>query len=77
MIKVAGLKAWNSIKKKLFKVYLINTYGWLLLQIPPFQTRFHHTFMITLFFVFLFMFFYLLLTLLVKGSQPPFLRHHP
>ena len=58
--KAAGLKAWNFIKKRLQhrylpvsfakffkKPYLQNTSGWLLLLIPPFQSRFYP--LITLF----------------------------
>ena len=56
MVKVAGLKVWKSIKKRLkhryFPVnfthffqspYLQNTFGWLFLLISAFQPRFYHT----------------------------------
>ena len=57
MVKVADLKVWKSIKKRLkhryFPVnfthffrnpYLQNTFGWLFLLISALQPRFYHTF---------------------------------
>ena len=55
MVKVAGVKTWNWLKRDSFfahffqKSYLQNTFGWLLLLIPLFQSMFYHTFMIPLF----------------------------
>ena len=55
MIKVAGLKTWNWLKRDSFfsyffqKPYLRNTFGWLFLLIPLFQPGFYHTFIVTLF----------------------------
>ena len=83
MVKVVGLKAWNSIQKKLkhkyFPVsfahffrntYLQNTFGWLLLLIPPFQPRFYHTF-----FVFSSWFSFYYWHSWWGDSSPSFLRH--
>ena len=69
--KVVGPKTWNLIKKRLQhwcfpvnfalffkKLYLQNTFGWLLLLIPPFQSRFYSLITLFSFFRSFFSFYY-------------------
>ena len=88
MVRVAGLKAQNSIKKRLKhryfpvnfaslfqKPYLQNIFGSLLLLILPFQPRFYHTFMSTLFSSFPSCFLFYYWHNWSGDSSRPFLRH--
>ena len=82
MVKVAGLKAWNWLKRDSFftyffkKPYLQNPFGWLLLLIPLFQPRFYCAFMIALFHLFLHVFPFII-DIVGKGIPGPSLFKAP
>ena len=59
------------------KHYLLNTFTWLFLLIPPFQPRFYHTFMITLFLSFPSCFSFYYWHSWEEDSSYPFLIHAP